>query len=518
MSICNISTKQIRHYTFAEFYLNVIPTFVIKCSGDYMYGFVMSHVVLLTSIKPEKIYYLKFLPTNHIIMTDWDLLTPGIGLTSIGIVGVGIALSGIAKTFLDGMHAVSLLTMFFGMIFLASGLFKDGFPTSGRAKSATFITLGFLVTFGFTAAVTGGTQTPSIYAYIGLMMLISIPATVLVVASYKRTPYIKALAVIFIGAAVVGGAVFYAFGLVTPKAPSAGEENNGGTTGDDNQEKQQQQAQPQTKKPTELTKVSILPGSSAQGNPSYDPADLRVPIGVGIQWINNDNVPHTVTSLKDDGKSFDSSIINVNGNYTLDTSTLGDSEYEYFCTLHPYMRGKFVMSTGAPSASPTTGQNNSSTGNTSTLGSEQTIDDTMKNISIGNNSGDTISTAKNNYTNKQPQVSNANDTSITNMSTGRTTSSISTVSIASGSSLPSNREFYVPMVVNTTIGSMITWKNEDFSPHTVTSGNMTTGKTGVFDSNIMEKGSTFSFLFDKAGEYNYFCSLHPFMTGRIVVR
>ncbi|MEP0824407.1 MAG: copper-binding protein, partial [Nitrososphaera sp.] len=87
-------------------------------------------------------------------MTDWDLLTPGIGLTSIGIVGVGISLSGIAKTFIDGMHAVSLLTMFIGMIFLASGLFKDGFPSSGRAKSATFITLGFLVTFGFAAAVT----------------------------------------------------------------------------------------------------------------------------------------------------------------------------------------------------------------------------------------------------------------------------------------------------------------------------------------------------------------------------
>ena len=84
-------------------------------------------------------------------MTDWDLMTPGIGLTSIGIVGVGISLSGIAKTFLDGMHAVTLLTMFIGMIFLAAGLFKDGFPTSGRAKSATFITLGFLVTFGFAA-------------------------------------------------------------------------------------------------------------------------------------------------------------------------------------------------------------------------------------------------------------------------------------------------------------------------------------------------------------------------------
>ena len=87
-------------------------------------------------------------------MSDWDLLTPGIGLTSIGIVGVGISLAGIAKTFIDGMHAVSLLTLFIGLIFLSAGIFKDGFPRSPRAKSATFITLGFLVTFGIAAAVT----------------------------------------------------------------------------------------------------------------------------------------------------------------------------------------------------------------------------------------------------------------------------------------------------------------------------------------------------------------------------
>ena len=482
----------------------------------YTYGSVTAQVNLLIIAELEKINYLKFLQTNHILMTDWDLLTPGIGLTSIGIVGVGIALSGIAKTFLDGMHAVSLLTMFIGMIFLASGLFKDGFPTSGRAKSATFITLGFLVTFGFTAAVTGGTQTPSIYAYIGLMMLISIPATVLVVASYRRTPYIKALAVIFIGAAIVGGSVFYAFGLVTPKAPSAGDEEQGKTMGNNSQQKQQPQ---QSKKPAELTKVTILPGASAQGNPSYDPADLRVPIGEGIQWINNDNVPHTVTSLKDDGKSFDSSIISPNGNYTLDTSALGDSEYEYFCTLHPYMRAKFIMGSGVPSPPATTGENKSVTGNTSTVGSQQTTGETMMNVSIGNNSRESIGTAKNNYTNEQPLASNSNETSITNMSSSRAaSSSISTVSIASGSSIPSNREFFVPKSIETTVGNMITWKNEDFTPHTVTSGNITTGKTGVFDSNIMQKGSTFSFLFDKVGEYNYFCTIHPFMTGRIIVK
>ena len=160
-------------------------------------------------------------------MTDWDLLTPGIGLSSLGIVTVGVSLSGIAKTFIEGMHAVGLLTLFIGMIFLASGLFKDGFPSSGRAKSATFITLGFLVTFGFAAAITVSTQAPSIFIYIGLMMIISIPSAVLAVASYKRTPYIKALAVIFIGAAVLGASCFYVFGLVTPKgSTSASQETN----------------------------------------------------------------------------------------------------------------------------------------------------------------------------------------------------------------------------------------------------------------------------------------------------
>jgi plastocyanin len=162
------------------------------------------------------------------------------------------------------------------------------------------------------------------------------------------------------------------------------------------------------------------------------------------------------------------------------------------------MKAKFIMGTDAgPTASAPNSQNNSGTGNISTAaGSNQQAA---------------------NETN-EPQVSSANGTSVNNMSAGTSTSSISTVSIVSGSSLPSNGEFYVPETVETTVGSMINWKNDDFGPHTVTSGDMTTGKTGVFDSNIMQKGSTFSFLFDKVGEYDYFCTLHPFMTGRISVK
>ena len=297
-------------------------------------------------------------------MTDWDLLTPGIGLTSIGIVGVGISLAGIAKTFVEGMHAVSLLTMFIGMIFLASGLFKDGFPSTGRAKSATFITLGFLVSFGVAAAVTASTQVPSIFAYIGLMILISIPAAVLSVASYKRTPYIKALAVIFIGAAVVGGASFYLFGLATPKASSSQTNGGGNSTNASSSVTTASQLPPNL---SQIVKVSILPGASAQGNPNYDPNSLNVKKGAGIQWTNNDNVPHTVTSSADTGKSFDSSIIKSKGVFTLDTTKLGDKEYDYFCTIHPFMKAKFTIggaaggATGAtkPSATNTSGSGKS---------------------------------------------------------------------------------------------------------------------------------------------------------------
>jgi plastocyanin len=282
-------------------------------------------------------------------MTDWDLLTPGIGLTSIGIVGVGISLAGIAKTFVEGMHAVSLLTMFIGMIFLAAGMFKDGFPSTGRAKSATFITLGFLVSFGVAAAVTVSTQVPSIFAYIGLMILISIPAAVLSVASYKRTPYIKALAVIFIGAAVVGGASFYIFGLATPKSSSSQTGNSTNTTSGT------KASQPSTPNLSQIVKVSILPGASAQGNPNYDPKSLNVKKGVGIQWTNNDNLPHTVTSFKDAGKSFDSSIIKSKDTFTLDTTKLSNNEYDYFCTIHPFMKAKFTIgNAGATSTSNTT--------------------------------------------------------------------------------------------------------------------------------------------------------------------
>jgi plastocyanin len=306
-------------------------------------------------------------------MSDWDLLTPGIGLTSIGIVGVGISLAGIAKTFIDGMHAVSLLTLFIGLIFLSAGIFKDGFPRSPRAKSATFITLGFLVTFGIAAAVTVSTTVPSIFAFIGLMMVIAIPATVIIVASYKESPYVKALTVIFVAAAVVGGGTFYVFGLVSPKAPSEQDavqgqqvDGNASSTGG-NGSAAESVASGNASNSTgsssgPIVSVSIPPGASAQGNPSYDPAILNVSKGGSIEWTNNDNVPHTVTSAVEEGKTFDSSLIMAGDTFLLQTSNLSEDNYDYFCTLHPFMKASFVFE----------GSNGTTNGNQANLNSSVT--------------------------------------------------------------------------------------------------------------------------------------------------
>jgi plastocyanin len=70
---------------------------------------------------------------------------------------------------------------------------------------------------------------------------------------------------------------------------------------------------------------------------------------------------------------------------------------------------------------------------------------------------------------------------------------------------------YNPNPVEVKVGETVTWINDDSGRHTATSTD------GTFDSGIMGKGQSFSYTFDKAGEYSYFCTLHPNMVGTVVV-
>ena len=77
---------------------------------------------------------------------------------------------------------------------------------------------------------------------------------------------------------------------------------------------------------------------------------------------------------------------------------------------------------------------------------------------------------------------------------------------------------YVPNPAEMKAGESVTWTNGDSQIHTVTSGAVGAEDSGsVFDSGILSPKATFDFTFDTAGEYDYYCTLHPQMFGKVVV-
>lgn len=71
---------------------------------------------------------------------------------------------------------------------------------------------------------------------------------------------------------------------------------------------------------------------------------------------------------------------------------------------------------------------------------------------------------------------------------------------------------YTPKDLEIVLGETVTWTNKDFVAHTITSVN------GEFDSGEIERGERFSYTFNDVGEYEYYCTLHPYMRGKIIVK
>ena len=69
-----------------------------------------------------------------------------------------------------------------------------------------------------------------------------------------------------------------------------------------------------------------------------------------------------------------------------------------------------------------------------------------------------------------------------------------------------------PQTLTIPVGATVTWTNRDDIPHTVVSTD------GVFKSKVRDTDEKFSYIFTKAGTYPYYCSVHPKMTGKVVVQ
>jgi plastocyanin len=73
---------------------------------------------------------------------------------------------------------------------------------------------------------------------------------------------------------------------------------------------------------------------------------------------------------------------------------------------------------------------------------------------------------------------------------------------------------FSPREMTVTAGTKVTWVNNDDVPHTATS----TAKPRSFDSGTLDTDGKFSHVFSTPGTYDYFCAVHPHMTGRIIVK
>jgi plastocyanin len=100
----------------------------------------------------------------------------------------------------------------------------------------------------------------------------------------------------------------------------------------------------------------------------------------------------------------------------------------------------------------------------------------------------------------------------------QTATSGNEVIISPGSSSPTNAKFFDPVILNVPVGATVTWKNLDSTLHTVTSGSAESGKPGtIFDSSYLTGGKTFQHTFSSEGTFDYFCTLHPYMKGQVIV-
>jgi plastocyanin len=224
--------------------------------------------------------------------------------------------------------------------------------------------------------------------------------------------------------------------------------------------------------------ITIQKGASIQGSPDYNPDVAKAAVNDNIVWVNEDTAAHTATSGTgasdpDSGKVFDTSIINPGEKSTPQTlkGVKEGDEVPYYCAVHPYMTSKLTVTAASAGAATSAG-----------------------NASSGSNTSSAASTAGG--------------------------AAAVTLTIPVGASTPGNPS-YDPISLTVKKGDEIDVVNKDSSPHTVTSGKAPDAPDAgkQFDTSIINGGESGRLMTAnlEAGEHDFHCAVHPFMTGKLKV-
>jgi len=96
-----------------------------------------------------------------------------------------------------------------------------------------------------------------------------------------------------------------------------------------------------------------------------------------------------------------------------------------------------------------------------------------------------------------------------------------TITNAPGSSTPGCEDTadgcFIPSTVTIEVGETVTWENNDTAAHTASAGTSADGPSGVWDSGLIMAGQSYSYTADTAGTFDYFCMVHPWMEGTLIV-
>jgi len=255
---------------------------------------------------------------------------PGMGLTAIGLAGLTLSYAGIAHTFIDGMHALTGLTMFVGLIFLAVGILDGGISTSNKAKATTLVILSIALGFGMYSMVLNTSNFTITLA--GILMAIAFPAIVISYLYMKHPDVAKPIGAIASMAAATGIIMWVSFGIFSaPDTYMIPQQ-----VGVDEPAEDLTPSGP-------IFAIEILKDSTIDGNPDYSPDVAVVTQGYIVEWTNADSVAHTVTNTENYGDIFDSGLMNEGDIFTLDTTDVEVGEYVYECSFHPWMVATLVI-------------------------------------------------------------------------------------------------------------------------------------------------------------------------------
>ena len=210
------------------------------------------------------------------------------------------------------------------------------------------------------------------------------------------------------------------------------------------------------------SQVAIVQGTNAPGCEANDschsPSRVQVGAGDEVLWSNKDSAAHTITSGNPaDGPdgAFDSGLIMAGDSFSHTFSQQGT--FDYFCKLHPWASGQVVVGPGGtqPPEPP------------------------------------------------RPQPP--------------TTAEVTIVQGSSTTGCEATNSCHSPYRVDIGAEGDVNWSNKDSAAHTITSGNPADGPDGAFDSGLIMAGDSFSHTFSQQGTFDYFCKLHPWASGQVVV-